>query len=137
MARVKRARPPRPAPWRRGSVPAAPAGGPRLAWKAWLAAALLVATTLAFAGLPAAPGTDRPGGMPGDTGLTSAETPLWMAAVASAASLPGGGQKPVAAARLRAVTRPPAPALRLLARAPRARRTRVQRWYARRNLDGG
>lgn len=136
MARVRRARPPRPAVLRPAPAPAR-AGGPWLAWPTLVAAALLAATTLAFAGLPATPDADRTGGTPGDPGLTSAETPLWMAAAAPAASLPGGGQRQVAAARVRAVTRPPAPARRLLARPPRARRTRVQRWYARRNLDGG
>lgn len=120
------------------SPPPAHAGhGPRVAASMAIVAALLIATTLAFAGLPAAADADRAGGRTHDPGLTSAETPLWMATAAPSASLPSGDPRPVAAARLRAMTRLPAPARRLLARAPRARRTRVQRWYARRNLDGG
>jgi hypothetical protein len=133
MARVMRARPPRPA--------LVPASGPRAtpvaALAALLALALAAATTLAFAGWAPTGAPDRAGGEPTDPGLTAVETALVLAAPAAASAPGAGGTRPLAALRSRDARARWAAARRRPRRQPPVRLGRAQRWYARRLLDGG
>lgn len=154
MARVIRARPPRPA-LVRTRVPSGPPAVPRsglrprgasvvaLAAVAALALALVAATSLALAGLQLQPGGVRSDGprsdprTPGDAGLTATPTTLlWSAAVPSA-SAPASHHRLAGPVRRAAVTRPVTPVRRHALGSRGAVRTRAQRWFARRNLEGG
>lgn len=154
MARVIRARPPRPAVvrslarwgvvrslarWRDPSVAASAA-------TTALAVALVVATSVALAGLqlqPDARGADRPGspqrpgGEPADPGLTATPTTLVWTTPVPSASVPASHHRLAGTTRRSAVARPATPAHghELGSRGPV--RTRAQRWFARRNLEGG
>ena len=146
MARVTRARPPRPA-----RVHACPASGRRarlpsgvaLAAVAGLALALVAATSLALAGLQLQAGATGAYGAtsdartPGDPGLTATpSTLLWSAAVPSA-SAPASHHRLAGPVRRVAATRPARPVRRHALGSRGAVRTRAQRWFARRNLEGG
>ncbi len=148
MARVTRARPPRPAlvrttlvrttarPCVRSRDPSAVATAATVA----LAIALLLATSVALAGLqlgPDARRTDRPANVPADPGLTATPTTLlWMAPVSSATA-PASDHRLAGAVRRAAETRPATQAGRHRLGSRGAVRTRAQRWFARRNLEGG
>jgi hypothetical protein len=133
MARVMRARPPRPA-----LVPAsARRGAPVAALAALLAAALAAATTLAFAGWAPTGAAERAGGEPPDPGLTAVETALVLAAPAAPSAPAAGGTRPLAALRARDARPTWATARRRPRRRPPVRLGRAQRWFARRLLEGG
>lgn len=133
MARVRRVRPPRPA-----AVPP-PAGRRRVASRlAWaLAAALLLATTLAYAGGAAEDASGDSGDRPTDPGLGAVETALLLVSPAASSAPATGGTRPLAALRARQTLPGAARAKRGPRRAPPVRLGRAQRWYARRLLEGG
>jgi len=117
-----------------------------LAAVAALAVALVAATSLALAGLQLQAGAGGGGGAygptsdprtPGDPGLTAIPTTLlWSAAVPSA-SAPASHHRIAGPVRRVAATRPVAPVRRHALGSRGAVRTRAQRWFARRNLEGG
>jgi len=120
-----------------------------LAAVAALAVALVAATSLALAGLQLRAGRGAGGGgggasgttsdprTPGDPGLTAIPTTLlWSAAVPSA-SAPASHHRMAGPVRRVAATRPVAPVRRHALGSRGAVRTRAQRWFARRNLEGG
>lgn len=146
MARVIRARPSRPALVHarvRSGVLAHAASAARAAVAA-LALALVAATSLALAGLqlqPGGVGSDGPRSEPrtsGDpAGLTATPTTLlWSAAVPSA-SAPASHHRLAGPLRRVAATRPVTPVRKHALGSRGAVRTRAQRWFARRNLEGG
>jgi len=130
---VNRGRPPRPAQTARR----AEASPTRLAALAPLARAGLVTVVLGWAALPASAFAARGTSTAPDPGVTSTETTLLLAAPLVATSLPAGHDRWTATLRmpLGPPWRPQTQA-RASARPGRAR-TRAQRLYARRNLDGG
>jgi len=114
-----------------------------LAAVAALAVALVAATSLALAGLQlragggGASGTTSDPRTPGDPGLTAIPTTLlWSAAVPSA-SAPASHHRMAGPVRRVAAMRPVAPVRRHALGSRGAVRTRAQRWFARRNLEGG
>ena len=117
-----------------------------LAAVAALAVALVAATSLALAGLQLQAGAGGGGGAygptsdprtPGDPGLAAIPTTLlWSAAVPSA-SAPASHHRIAGPVRRVAATRPVAPVRRHALGSRGAVRTRAQRWFARRNLEGG
>ncbi len=148
MARVIRARPPRPAlvharvrsdPRAHGAHGASAA----LAAVAALALALVAATSLALAGLQLQAGGVGADGAPsdrrtsGDPGLAATPTTLlWSAAVPSA-SAPASHHRLAGPVRRVTAARPVTPVRRHALGSRGAVRTRAQRWFARRNLEGG
>ncbi|MDZ7707466.1 MAG: hypothetical protein U5J97_06145 [Trueperaceae bacterium] len=138
-----RARPPRPArsrPCVRSRDPSGVAVAAMVAATVTLAVALLLATSVALAGLqlhPDASRADRPADGPADPGLTATPTTLLWTAPVSSASAPASHHRLAGTVRRAAVTRPATPAGRHLLGSRGAVRTRAQRWFARRNLEGG
>jgi hypothetical protein len=133
MARVMRVRPPRPA-----AVPVSGArrrAASRLAWT--LAAALLLATTLAYAGGTGRGASDDPGTHPTDPGLAAVETALLLVSPAVPSAPAAGGTRPLGVLQTRQALPGPTRAKRGPRRAPPVRLGRAQRWYARRLLEGG